>query len=523
MHSLRTPQAKRWLAASVLLALAGTVLVLYHTRLGPGTTGDSVSYIMGAETLLDGQGYGRLSGGGEVIPITGFPPGYSVALAGAALLLSDMTEAARWMNAILFGVNILLAGVLVWKSTGSTVFSLLAQGWILLSDSLLHIHSWVMSEGLFIFLMLLSLLCLQQFIGRRHWLLLLGMGLAGAAATLVRFVGMGVIAGLGLALLTLQDAAWRRRLQDGLVFSLAALLPVAAWFARNALLADTLANRGLAYHVIDAELVRAFLGTANTWLFPLSLGLPTWTRAGLSALLLGVLSAAFVVLALRDRRRGVPLDRIQAQQLPWTLVYLWAGYVAVLLVNSLLLDASTSAFGAARYLMPLYVITGLFVTSATHYLTERPGVAPGLRTAAPIVLGFFVLVHGVRTAAFVANPGESSGYTGIRRNVPEVGEYLSSLDPERRLISNNVELVYVLAGRPAYAFPIYYDHYQERLRDDYAEQLDNARQRLAQGAVIVFYGKPSEQEQAALTLLGAAPVWSHSRFTFYALPETEFP
>ena len=87
------------------IALCGVGLLLFHTRNGPGITGDSVSYVMGAENMIMGRGYSRTAGGGEAVPITGFPPGYSTALVLFSWISPDFFSVGRILNALLFGFN----------------------------------------------------------------------------------------------------------------------------------------------------------------------------------------------------------------------------------------------------------------------------------------------------------------------------------------------------------------------------------------------------------------------------------
>jgi len=74
--------SKYWgVIAIAVLCIVGVSLILYFTRTSPGVSGDSVWYVMGAENMLAGDGYSRTSGGGEIKPIVGFPPFFSMVLA----------------------------------------------------------------------------------------------------------------------------------------------------------------------------------------------------------------------------------------------------------------------------------------------------------------------------------------------------------------------------------------------------------------------------------------------------------
>jgi hypothetical protein len=77
------PRSRLAVLLLVLIAVAAGSLVGANTRWGVGLRGDSYAYISGARNLAAGLGYSRISGGGEVRPITHFPPLFSLLLASA--------------------------------------------------------------------------------------------------------------------------------------------------------------------------------------------------------------------------------------------------------------------------------------------------------------------------------------------------------------------------------------------------------------------------------------------------------
>src|SRR3990172_2839567 len=115
-----------WILWVGVLALIGIILILAITRFGPGASGDSAYYVMGAQNMIEGNGFSRPSGGGETKPITGFPPVFSAVLAVLGLAGGDLLQVGRFLNAGLFAVNIFLAGGLVHRYTRSLWPTLLA-------------------------------------------------------------------------------------------------------------------------------------------------------------------------------------------------------------------------------------------------------------------------------------------------------------------------------------------------------------------------------------------------------------
>jgi hypothetical protein len=167
-------------------------------------------------------------------------------------------------------------------------------------------------------------------------------------------------------------------------------------------------------------------------------------------------------------------------------VYL-ASYGLVLAVNSVLLDASTSPTAVPRYLAPAFVVCVIVWVSMAANLVTSAGGSRWLAPAALAYVAGLLLAFGAQTANLVANPLQAIGYVGYRYTWPEVTERLAAIDGDQPIVSNNPELVYVLAERPAYVRPIRFDHYQQVYREDYQQQLEFASQLMVQGAVLVVF------------------------------------
>lgn len=103
----------RWFHLALgALALLAAAACLYATHRGPGLFADSKYYLEGARALLAGRGYSVPSATGEPVPITHWPPLYSLALAAAGGLSGlDPERVARWLNAALLGATVLLGGL----------------------------------------------------------------------------------------------------------------------------------------------------------------------------------------------------------------------------------------------------------------------------------------------------------------------------------------------------------------------------------------------------------------------------
>ncbi len=111
-------------------------------------------------------------------PITGFPPGFSVFLAGFGFLFQDLYTASRILNAVLMGINLILTAWLIHRYTGSWLAASLGEALILLSTTQVNLHAWVMSEPLYITASLVFFVCLTVYLEGRS-LVVLGSGRRG--------------------------------------------------------------------------------------------------------------------------------------------------------------------------------------------------------------------------------------------------------------------------------------------------------------------------------------------------------
>ena len=110
----------------------------------------------------------------------------------------DPLRGARLVNALLFGLNAGLLGILAWRMTPSLSAGLVIAALFVLNSEILQVHAVAMSEPLFIFLCLLSLWMFDLYFERHnHWLWL---ALCGT------FVGMAYLTRTCIALL--QPLLW---------------------------------------------------------------------------------------------------------------------------------------------------------------------------------------------------------------------------------------------------------------------------------------------------------------------------
>jgi len=508
----------RWkIILYIVIALMGCLLILWFTRNGRGVTGDAVHYMDGARNLLAGRGYSRSVGDGTTKPITGFPPAFSGAIALFTLFIRDVLQAGRWLNALLFGVNIWLMGWLSYRLTKSWIVGLLASLFALAFRDAILSHAWVMSEALYIALTLVGFLLLSMYWERqrRRWLVL--AGLAAGLSVLTRYVGLALVGAVGLGLLLFGQPGWKRRLGDAFWFGVCSLLPFLAWLGRNALLAGNLTARQTSYHVISRDMLVAFFDEISSWFVPNDLHFAWWPRLITFVLFCLVGLVLFAWEWWRSRQAVEPRD-IQVLHLHSVMAIFMAAYLAIVFVNLLTLDATTSLAGLRRYLLPIYFVLVLWLLSVFARALQPRLLRVGAGVIAILLLSVYVwgAVNFIRSSKYVL------GYTDVRNLAPDLIMALHAIEPERPLLSNNYEAVYFLADRPPYGLPNIRDQFTGddlQAEKEYQLEMQKVRQLLEQGGVLVAYDAKGDPTVEALTPMLIQ--WQNfGKIIFYVHPDS---
>src|SRR6266511_5381320 len=276
------PRVASFLALS-LIAFMGMVLVLRATPQGLGLSDDSIAYIAGARSMAAGDGY-REAWLASDQPVTHFPPSFSSILAFFGLFGIDPLHAVRWVNALLFGLNAALLGILGWRMTPSLTAGLVLAALFVTSGEMFQVHAVAMSEPLFIFLSLLSFWMFDLYVerlpspsekwgGSEGWLWLIACGTFVGIAYLTRYAGLALVATFVVALFILHKT-WRRRFVSIGIFLESVLPWFLTWSLRNWLVAGNTTNRTFAWHSLTSENIRTGLRVFSGFFIPFE----SWRR-----------------------------------------------------------------------------------------------------------------------------------------------------------------------------------------------------------------------------------------------------
>ncbi len=487
----------------MLIALSAIWLVWFSTPYGMGMNDDSIAYIAGANTLLEGRGYLQAWLPSQR-PMTHFPPGFSSALVLIKLLTGlHPYRAARLLNGVLFGASALLIGWLSWRTTRRLFPSLMLSLLFVLTPGLLRIHTYALSEPLYIFLTLAAFHAwfwegdrekgLWSFRGP------LLAGVLSGLAYLTRYAALALIATF-LLLPFCIPISWQERLKRLAMYLLGFLPLPLVWSLRNWLVAGNLTNRMLVWHPVTAEKLFEGSRTLSQFLMPVE----AWWLAifstrpqifhgiaiGIFAVLIGWL---FYRLVFQPPKETSGVIRL-SQGLYAVL------YPALLLVSISLFDASTPLNW--RILSPLYPSLLFLAAGAIAWLEQKSH-----RTLWPARFVFLVLLGlslwgTVHTVTQLRLDGQ--GFASVRwRESYILKRILRNLPPDVRIYTNEEPMVYFYTGRPANALPAGMAATTRIVNPNLAQAIEGVRQQVLEGkAVIALFDYKRAAEEHLLTVQG---------------------
>ena len=208
----------------------GGYYVFRTTHWGPWAFSDSSAYLSAAKNLSSGRGLIIIHSTGKETQVTEFPPLLPILLSFISGKDGDYVQAARWLNIVFFSGSILLTGVIILLSTHNLLLSSLGSLIMAVSPLMLQIFSGLMSEPLFIFLLLL--LVLITFFYHKSGKASLFYILTGLSALLpiIRYAGIVFIISIGFLLFIVKKEGFLIKIKRTILYWAVSFLPIATWF-----------------------------------------------------------------------------------------------------------------------------------------------------------------------------------------------------------------------------------------------------------------------------------------------------
>ena len=499
----------------ILLVFTGVFLVLRATPEGLGLSDDSIAYIAGARSLLDGNGYREVWLATNQ-PVTHFPPGFSSALAFLGLFGFDPLRGARFLNAILFGLNAGLLGILVWRMTPSLTSGVVIAALFVLSGDLLQVHTVAMSEPLFISFSLLSFWMFDLYFERPpstvgkgvagEWWWLVACASFAGLAYLTRYAGLALAATFLVAIFVLRTT-WRKRLTSIGIF-LAGFLPwVLIWAVRNRIIAESATNRAFAWHPITAETLNQGIRVFTDFLVPVA----AWYKAVIKlpvvpeALMILVLGVVLVWTAFRAWKYLSPLtprpsptgmgSQGTREVISFTVGLFLVAYLASIIASMTMFDAATKF--KLRILSPVFVCLLILLIYIGIWLRDKNRNLTIVLTL--ILLGFSFYKQSITLEAWSKS---GLGYASFQWYDSEAMAYLRDLPDDVAIFTNEPGAVYLFVGRGALVVPTGYDSARAEPVPGFEDGVARMQQEINAGRAVLAifdHGENISGEVAALT------------------------
>jgi hypothetical protein len=494
-----------------LIVVGAIGMLLYGTPEGLGLSDDSIGYIAGARSILGGQGY-REAWLASNQPVTHFPPGFSFTLALVGLSGLDPLRGAHFLNALLFGANAFLLGILGWNMTKSQAAGVTLALLFAVNASLFNVHAVAMSEPLYIFFTIAAFLTFSKYFSSSsispqdsgkggRWLITTGV--LTAFAYLTRYAGLALVATFLVALVLLHDT-WKKRITSAAIFIASTLPFIFGWGIRNKAVADNATNRTLVYHPLTTENIEAGIYNISEFFIPLE----AWRRALMKIpnfffILIIIISITLLIWVFyKGLRKFLQPNTEQLEILSFTNGLYLFGYLASIVSSMLLFDASTKF--KLRILSPVYVtLLILFVWFGYWAWQNRNIIFRGIFTLIAILI---LALSAYDTSNFVIKLHKGGqGYASFKWYDSAAMDFLSGLPAGTRIYTNQPGPVYLYTDRPSYVLPDLVDAVTGLPRDGYDRGVRALQKDVLSGdAALALFQFGSEEEDVQSVYLQLA-------------------
>ena len=483
-----------------LIAVSAVAVLLYSTPQGLGLSDDSIAYIAGARSILNGQGYSEawLASNQSV---THFPPGFSAILALIGISGLDPLRGTRFLNSILFGANAFLLGIIGWRMTKSQAAGVMLALLFAVNASLFYAHASAMSEPLYIFFSLASFLTFSEYFvfsssptGRGQGKgLLIATGILVSFAYLTRYAGLALLATFLFALILLHDT-WKEKLTSAGIFLASAAPFLLGWSIRNKIVADNATNRTLIYHPLTAENINTGFYNFSEFFIPVE----SWRRILINipnffvVFLSSVSFVLFVWVVNKGLKKILKPATEQPEILSFTNALYIFGYLASIVSSMLLFDASIKF--KLRILSPVYVSLLILLVFLGFWLWQKRTILWRSFVAIAAIFILTLSIYGTAGTVTKLHKG-GQGYASFQWYDSQAMDFLSGLPEGTRIYTNQPGPVYLYTDRPSYVLPDLVDPVTDLPREGYIEGVDALHKDVLSGdAVLALFKFGSEAE-----------------------------
>lgn len=436
--------------------IGGSLIAICIYKNGPGITNDSVTYISGANNLINSNGYSnsitKWSSANNKVPIKYWPPLYSIIIGSLLFLGIDQIAALSIINILSFCLVVFFSGLIIYQKTQSFKLTFASSFFIATSFPLIEIYCYAYSEVTFILFLIISIFLFNSFLKTKSPALLLLAGLFSSFTAITRLNGLILILTFVIVFII---SKLRRKIKLIIIYLSLAFSPFIMWTVRNMLLGTSPAgDRSNFIPFSLSESIKLSTGDIIAWIIPFQL-LSKETQLGLKSLSLYIVIGLvlFLILALIfiiDRK----VLKSYADKNKTLLIYVSLGSILTLI----LLYYFSGDYFDFRHLIPMYIpLVILFVAlSQDFYHSIKNERKRKLYKFTLISLFVIILIISAFRFQYLAN-AFTKGKTGTNNRdyfrSSEAINWLTENKQEGTIYSNNPYVVHFYIKSNVKNFP----------------------------------------------------------------------
>ena len=451
---------REWLGyiLAVIIAILGLIAILYTTHWGPWIKSDSTGYIAVARNLLNGHGLGLIRASGEFVYTAHVPPAYMLLLAMWGWANVDPVIGARITNAILFAVTLWGLGTYLYYSTRRILLSTSVSLVLLTSALMIYLYSGVMSEGLFLTLVVGSLLFLLHFLHTGKISHLCIAGILCGLSIVTRYIGISLLLAGPLVMLLLSKKKWKRRIREAFLFVVLGMAPIILWMIwletikSSARIVDYsisgLWDRLEPLRGAFVDFFWEFIPAANS-IFNIPYRVKTMILLALAASFIAIVT---VMILKKPREKKMIRNLDPGYLVALTFSFFATCYLFALTISFLFTQPTPDLSG--RILSPVYVAVWVSMFSSLFTYADLHGKKRAIRYS-PLLLTGLVIISNLPTsyAKLESLHDNGEGYTNKRWQTSETIQAIMEIPPSAAIITNDSDAILLLLNRPSYDLP----------------------------------------------------------------------
>jgi 4-amino-4-deoxy-L-arabinose transferase-like glycosyltransferase len=469
----------------ITLGIIGTALLLFSTiNFGIGTTPDSTVYINTARNLLNGEGFYTFSfTTGELEPMKNYPPLFPAILAGISLFGIQLLQSARLLNSFVFGINIVLVGLIIKRYTRNIWLSLFGSIIIMSTSTILFIHSMAWTEPLFLFFTTLGFYLLSEYFDNKKRAFFIASAVAIGLAFLTRYAGAAFVAATAVSIFLFSEKKVSKRIIDSIIFAAIASFPVILWFIRNRYYTGSATTSKTGFHLITSEHIKSALLTLSMWLLP-------GTEPSITKLILIILAICLFVFGVvffgNKKKENAQINTQPIARLPLMLVIFIFIYMVFLIISiswfylNLPLDY--------RILSPVFISGVILIICAAHNLLSKYKLINIINILLILICVAYIGPNIPQSKMLMSDIyNDGLGYSRKLWKESKLLQEVKKFSADTYIFSNAPDLIYLFTEKKAVFIPLKIDANSGLANDKYSSELSVVEKQLKNNNAYLIY------------------------------------